>query len=138
MACMQIGHVLRLLLLLSVVCPSASDVRAQHINAAGGPCQSVGPNSSKTECFIAASKKADEDLNAFYGKLRIKLESNDLANLQVAQRLWVQFRDANCKAEYSLYAGGSAGPTVRAACAEAVTRQRAIELRTMYGWVLEK
>jgi uncharacterized protein YecT (DUF1311 family) len=58
--------------------------------------------------------------------------------LQVTQRLWVQFRDANCSAEYSLYGGGSAGPTARAACIEAVTRQRTAELKTMYGWVLDK
>ncbi len=132
------GHVLRLLLLLSVVCPSATDVMAQHMNAAGAPCQSKAPDSPKTECFLAESKKADENLNAFYGKLRIKLRSDELTNLQLAQRLWLQFRDANCKAEYSLYGGGSAGPTVRAACVEAMTRQRTIELKTMYGWLLEK
>ena len=135
---MQIGLRFRFLLLSLVVCFGNKSAAAQHMNAVPNPCQSVGPNSLQTECFLAASQKADKDLNAYYGKLRAHLEADDLKKLQVAQRLWVQFRDANCTAEYSLYGGGSAGPTVRAACIEALTRQRTTELRTMYDWVLEK
>ncbi|MBT9331135.1 lysozyme inhibitor LprI family protein [Paracidobacterium acidisoli] len=138
MAFMQIGHTLRFFLLSSLACLLTGNILAQHMNAAGNPCQSIGPDSSETQCFITASQAADRELNSFYGKLRAHLRSDDLSNLQAAQRLWMQFRDANCKAEYDLYEGGSAGPMVRAACIEAVTRQRTAELKTIYGWVLEK
>jgi uncharacterized protein YecT (DUF1311 family) len=63
---------------------------------------------------------------------------DELAKLREAQRLWIQFRDANCNAEYALYEGGSAGPMVKVACIEAVTRHRTEELQVMYGWRLEK
>ncbi|GGG66083.1 hypothetical protein GCM10011585_04890 [Edaphobacter dinghuensis] len=111
---------------------------AQHMNVPGNPCQSIGPNSSETQCFITASQIADRDLNSFYGKLITHLDPENRKNLQAAQRLWVQFRDANCRAEYDLYGGASAGPTVRAACIEAVTRHRTAELKIMYGWTLDK
>lgn len=108
------------------------------MNAAGNPCQSIGPDSTETQCFIAAGQRADKTLNVFYEKMRAHLEPEDQKNLLAAQRLWIQFRDANCSAEERLYEGGSARPTVRAACIEAMTHQRLIELHTMYDWTLDK
>jgi uncharacterized protein YecT (DUF1311 family) len=135
---MRNAYLVRLPLITCLVCFGSKILLAQHMNASPNPCQSVGPNSSETACFLAASKAADLDLNNYYGTLRAHLDRESFRSLQVAQRLWVQFRDANCAAEYTLYEGGSAGPTVRAACMEAVTQERTKELKIMYGWTLEK
>lgn len=73
-----------------------------------------------------------------YARIRTPLSAGDQKMLQTSQRLWIQFRDANCAAEYALYGGGSAGPMARAACVAADTRQRIAELHTMYDWILQK
>jgi uncharacterized protein YecT (DUF1311 family) len=111
---------------------------AQHMNAKDGPCQEAGSGAETTACFYAASKKADAQLNLLYRRVLTVVGGDDLANLREVQRLWIKYRDANCSAEYELYAGGSAAPTVKFACLEAVTRHRTEELKVMYGWRLEK
>ena len=135
---MRLSHIATLFVASLIAGFGVQNSMAQHMNVPGNPCQSIGPNSSETQCFITASQNADKELNSFYGKLIAHLSPEDRKNLQAAQRLWVQFRDANCKAEYNLYGGGSAGPTVRAACIEAVTRHRTAELKVMYSWTLDK
>lgn len=135
---MKMTTLTRLLLLSSFTYIACTISVAQHMNAPGNSCLSAGPDSSITQCFVEASQAADKDLNSYYGKLRKHLDSDSWKDLQEAERLWMQFRDANCKAEYNLYEGGSAGPTVRAACLESETRQRTADLRTMYDWTLDK
>ena len=110
----------------------------QHMNAPDAPCQPPASNAEMTACFIQASKTADERLNKAYSRIREVLSPDEQLDLQSAQRLWLKFRDTNCSAERSLYAGGSAGPTVYAACIEADTQQRTSDLNVMYGWRLEK
>jgi uncharacterized protein YecT (DUF1311 family) len=108
------------------------------MNAPDGPCQSAGSGAETTQCFFKASQKADGDLNQIYAQIRTILDPEDFQKLQAAQRLWLQFRDANCIAERDLYTGGSAAPMVYLACMEADTKQRVTELKTMYGWRIEK
>jgi uncharacterized protein YecT (DUF1311 family) len=101
----------------------------------------VGPQaqaSKKHKCFVSEAKAADRELNAFYAQIRKVLAPVDQNKLQSAQRLWVQFRDANCAAERDLYEGGSAASMVYAACFAADARQRTAELHTMYDWLLKK
>lgn len=108
------------------------------MNAPDSPCKGPASNAEMTACFISASKAADERLNKIYSRIGEVLSANEQRDLQAAQRLWLKFRDANCSAERNLYAGGSAGPTVYAACVEADSRQRTNDLKAMYGWRLEK
>jgi uncharacterized protein YecT (DUF1311 family) len=108
------------------------------MNAKDAPCQGPSTTAEEASCFGTAFQKADAVLNKYYRRIETLETGDDLANLKNAQRLWIQFRDANCKAEYDLYEGGSAGPTVKTACLEAMTRHRTEELETMYGWRLEK
>ena len=124
-------HAVTLLLAAQVCC-------AQHMNAKDGPCQMPSSGADETQCFIDASEKADLELNQLYKRVQIALQGDDLARLKSAQRLWIQFRDANCEAEHGLYTGGSAAPMVQFACLEAVTRHRTEELRVMYAWRLDK
>lgn len=108
------------------------------MNAKDAPCQTPSTTADETACFNHAFEKADAELNQYYRRLETNEAGDDLTNLKAAQRLWVKFRDSNCKAEHDLYEGGSAGPTVKLACLEAMTRHRTEELKTMYGWRLEK
>ena len=92
----------------------------------------------ETACFAAAYNRADAKLNSYYRRIETALYEDELNRLKTAQRLWIQYRDANCEAEYTLYAGGSAAPMVKESCLEATTRLRMRELEVMYGWRLEK
>jgi uncharacterized protein YecT (DUF1311 family) len=108
------------------------------MNAKDGPCLHAGSGSEMTACFYDASKKSDDELNQIYRRVLTVVDGDELVKLKFAQRLWMQFRDANCSAEFELYSGGSAAPMVKLACLEAVTRHRTEELKVMYGWRLEK
>ena len=110
----------------------------QHMNANNAPCQGTGPAAAATQCFVSESQSADKELSSVLVELRKVLTIADRRSLQVAQSLWLQFRDANCAAERGLYRGGSAAPAVYYACIAADTRHRTAELNTMYGWRLRK
>ncbi len=117
---------------------AASPCLAQHMNAKDGPCQGPSSGAEETDCLASALKKSDSQLNQTYLRVQSVVDGDELLKLRVAQRLWMQFRDANCEAEHELYSGGSAASMVKLACLEAVTRQRTEELKIMYGWRLEK
>jgi uncharacterized protein YecT (DUF1311 family) len=79
-----------------------------------------------------ARDTADVTLNSIYNRIRKSLDATDVQHLQAAQRLWIQYRDANCSAERSLYAGGTASGPAYLGCLEAMTRARTKELGIMY------
>jgi uncharacterized protein YecT (DUF1311 family) len=116
----------------------SSSCFAQHMNAKDGPCQIPSSGAEETACFASALRKSDTELNQLYRRVQSVVDGEELVKLRAAQRLWLQFRDANCGAEQELYSGGSAFSMVKLACLEAVTRHRAEELKLMYGWRLEK
>ncbi len=124
------------LLLLAVLIGCGSVARAQHMNAADAPCRNVAVTVAIENCFDKAYKAADSTLNQKYGQISNVLQADDLRRLKVAQRLWIQFRDATCKAESDLYTGGTASAPAYSACLEELTRERAAELETIYGWVI--
>jgi len=72
-------------------------------------------------------------MNSVYNKIRERLDATRVQRLQAAQRLWIQYRDANCSAERDLYAGGTASGPAYLACLEAMTRARTKELEIMYA-----
>ena len=126
------GICLAILLLATISC------EAQHMNVPGVPCNKPLSGAEETKCFFKAYKEADQELNRIYAQIRKILGGHELTKLREAQRLWIAYRDANCAAERELYSGGSATSMVYAACMEADTRQRTAELKTIYGWRLEK
>jgi uncharacterized protein YecT (DUF1311 family) len=116
----------------------AKSCAAQHMNADLAPCRGPATTADNFACFDSALHKRDAELNAFYHRVQTVVDGEELTKLKAAQRLWMQFRDANCDAENQLYDGGSAAPIVKLACLEAMTRHRTEELNVMYGWRLEK
>jgi uncharacterized protein YecT (DUF1311 family) len=79
------------------------------------------------QCVGRLTKAWDQRLNAAYQKL---LKNNAEADkLRVAERLWVQFRDANCG-----YYGSGEGTIRRleyAECMHSMTAHRALELEDL-------
>jgi len=113
-----------------------SIARAQHMNSAGAPCRNVAVTLAMENCFDKAYKAADSGLNQTYSQISKVLQPDELEQLKVAQRLWIQFRDATCTAESDLYKGGTASAPAYSACLEELTRQRTADLKTTYGWVI--
>jgi uncharacterized protein YecT (DUF1311 family) len=124
------------LLLLAVFLCFDSFARAQHMNAATAPCRNVAVTLAMENCFDSVYRAADRGLNQMYGQISKVLQPDDLGRLKVAQRLWIQFRDATCTAESHLYNGGTASAPAYSACLEEVTRLRTVDLETIYGWVV--
>jgi len=125
------------LLLLAICICSFSIAEAQHMNAAGAPCQKTsGVTLALDNCFAREYKAADEQLNQLYKQIRQVLTPDEQQQLVAVQRLWLQLRDATCKAESDLYKGGTAASPAHAACLEEETRQRTADLKTTYGWVI--
>ncbi len=129
------AKVMPVVVLLAISSPGAN---GQHMNAKDAPCLEAGPNSDVTQCFITEGKTADRELNDTYARILKVLEPADQNKLRIVQRLWVQYRDANCSAERDLYGGGTGGPTTYFASLADETRQRTTELNTIYGWRVRK
>jgi uncharacterized protein YecT (DUF1311 family) len=125
-----------LFLMAACIC-SCSIAEAQHMNAAGAPCQKTGGVIVALDnCFARTYRAADGQLNQLYKQIRQVLTPDQQQQLVTAQRLWLQLRDATCKAESDLYKGGDAESPAYSACLEEETRQRTADLKTTYGWVI--
>ena len=125
---------LRLILGLIIAMLAANlPARAQHMNEKDSPCADVVITVDLATCLARARDAVEVQLNAVYKQLRGKLDTADGQRLVAAQRLWIQYRDANCAAERDLYKGGTAASSVYLACLEAMTRARAKELAVTYG-----
>jgi uncharacterized protein YecT (DUF1311 family) len=94
-------------------------------------------------CITTETDVWDAILNEEYqttlARLRAADATGDLAaadltregTLREAQRAWIAFRDAECRAQYALWGGGTIRQIVGANCVMAETAERAIELRQM-------
>ena len=108
---------LRLFPLLTVAVLAVNlPTEAQHMNEKDSPCSSAFTTVEMSNCFGKAREAADAELNTTYKTIRAKLDGEDGKRLVATQRLWIQYRDANCTAERELYAGGTATAPVHSAC----------------------
>lgn len=82
------------------------------------------------QAYTKANKLWDAELNRCYGALKKKLPAAAFAELQAAQRKWIEYRDAQLKFIRVFY-GGFEGtmyiPMANSAAME-ITRKRALEL----------
>ncbi|MEJ8676774.1 lysozyme inhibitor LprI family protein [Chromobacterium amazonense] len=85
---------------------------------------------SMLNCIAAEHARQDKLLNDNYQKLMAQLSAKRKSRLLAAQRLWLQYRDANCQA-YVDPDGGSSEAIVGADCALRATAERAAELAKM-------
>ena len=98
-----------------------------HAGDQGEPEQSCdGSTYQMVECLKAKTAQWDKRLNAAYQKAVQDAGSAQRDPLRAAQRLWVQYRDANC-----LYYGMGEGTIARldaGECMRSMTEARAKEL----------
>ena len=113
---------LRMAIGLSAVLTLASMARASD-----EPEQSCdGSTYQMVECLKAKTAQWDKRLNAAYQKALEAANDKQRDQLRAAQRLWIQFRDANC-----LYYGMGEGTIARleaGECMRSMTEARAKEL----------
>jgi len=110
----------------------------QSMNAADNRCSGPGSTADTAACFTKARDDEDRKLNELYARIQKVLEPEEKTALVQAERLWVQYRDATCDAERTLYGRGTGGPPAKIACLAAETKSRRESLLRSYGWVLEK
>lgn len=95
------------------------------------------------DCIGAETAAWDAILNEEYAStmedFRDRDASGDVAapdmtrvgTLREAQRAWIAFRDAECRAQYAIWGGGTLRQVVGANCVLTETAERAVELRQM-------
>jgi uncharacterized protein YecT (DUF1311 family) len=93
----------------------------------GDPDQSCdGSTYEMVECLRAKTAQWDKRMTIAYQRMLNVGEPKQREQLRVAQRLWIQYRDANC-----LYYGLGEGTIARVEagdCMRRMTQSRAIEL----------
>ena len=110
---------------------------AQHMNEKDSPCANVVVTVDLANCLSKAGRVSNAKLNSVYEDIRKRLISRDGERLTIAQRFWIQYRNANCSAERELYEGGTASTPAYLACLEAMTRARTKELEVTYAVTLK-
>ena len=90
------------------------------------PCGDKPNTLAIVECVQAKTKASDQRLNATYKALQARIDAAQRQPLLTAQRLWVQYRDANC----GFYGAqeGSIRQVQAAECMRSMTEDRAREL----------
>ena len=101
-------------------------VSAAHAGDQGDPQQSCdGDTFQMVECLKAKTVQWDKRLNVAYQKAVQDAQPAQRDQLRAAQRLWIQYRDANC-----LYYGLGEGTIARldaGECMRSMTEARAKE-----------
>ncbi len=88
------------------------------------PCDNAQTQSELNRCEALNFQAADAKLNAAYKKLVAGLDGSMKQKLVKAQRLWIQFRDANCDYERGGVDGGSATQMIYFGCLAQTTTAR--------------
>ena len=100
--------------------------RAEMFGPCFQPCGEKTSTLAVVECVQEKTNVADQRLNAAYKALQAQIDANQRQPLLTAQRLWVQYRDANC-AFYGTQ-DGSIRQVQAAECLRSMTDDRAREL----------
>jgi uncharacterized protein YecT (DUF1311 family) len=82
---------------------------------------------------FAAYQKADSEMTIVYKKVLKKLtDPKQKQDLIQAQRNWIKYKEAHCKAIADLYQGGSMQGMVHSYCLETLTNERKKNLETYF------
>jgi uncharacterized protein YecT (DUF1311 family) len=90
------------------------------------PCGDKTSTLALVECVQAKTTAADQRLNAAYKALQGRIDAAQRQPLLAAQRLWVEYRDANCG--FYGVEDGSIRQVQAAECIRSMTEDRAREL----------
>ena len=89
-----------------------------------------GVTSKMHDCISAETKRQDTRLNKSYKALMPTLNATRKKELQNVQRLWIKYRDANCKFYYDPE-GGSIAAVNSGVCYLEETAYRATKLEDL-------
>ena len=105
---------------------AAGPVAAEMFGPDYQPCGDQANTLAIVGCVQAKTKVWDQRLNAAYKALQVRIDPAQRQPLLAAQRLWVQYRDANC----AFYAAqeGTIREVQAAECMRSMTEDRAREL----------
>ena len=114
----------------TLAAPAAAQPSAPQLSASFDACmnQSGGVTVEMHACISAEHAHQDQQLNRSYQALMAELTPERKKQLQTAQRLWLQYRDANCQF-YADPDGGTAAGVAAAECVLQMTAERARELK---------
>ena len=110
----------------AVLALAAMSAKAEMFGPGFQPCGEKTSTLEVVECVQAKTNASDQRLNAAYKALQAQIDANQRQPLLAAQRLWVQYRDANC-AFYGVQ-DGSIRQVQAAECLRSMTEDRAREL----------
>jgi len=100
---------------------------------AAGQCKDAISTKDMLNCLDGEWKKSDAELNRTYQETLKKLKPEDAVLLKRAQRSWISYRDAQCAADYKMWAGGSGAPVALAQCRVTLTQQRTKTIQDTYN-----
>jgi uncharacterized protein YecT (DUF1311 family) len=121
-----------------VSCVFNSAASAQRTVTREPPCGEFMTQAEANACSRREYEKADAEMNHVYRQLMSELgggSDKDQQKLRRAQVLWLQYRDANCESEASIYEGGTIRPAVYNLCLASMTRERAMRMKTFLAEV---
>jgi uncharacterized protein YecT (DUF1311 family) len=101
-------------------------VEAEMFGPGFQPCGEKTSTLEVVECVQAKTNASDQRLNAAYKALQAQVDAAQRQPLLAAQRLWVQYRDANCG--FYGVPDGSIRKVQGAECIRSMTEDRAREL----------
>jgi len=115
----------RHLLVLTLFFPLGASAAAQMYGPDYVKCRERS-TANIVDCLKASTQAWDRRLNTAYQALMQRSDPAQKDPLKAAQRLWIQYRDANCR----FYASGegSISQIEGAECQRAMTQQRTCEL----------
>lgn len=121
-------------LYLLLVVPALLMSPGSHAQMYSGEYQQCnqGNTSSIMECVGKFTKKWDARLNKSYKALMERSSDTQKAPLKSTQRLWIQYRDANCNFYYA--GDGSISQIQAAECLRYMTQQRTCEMEAANNW----
>ena len=100
--------------------------------AQAGSCADAVTQTDLNLCSAKEYEAADAELNAAWRDLRDAAKQRGMfGSLLTAQRAWIPFRDAHCKAVAAQYAGGSIAPLIANRCMTELTETRTAQLRAL-------
>ncbi len=124
--------------LIFITCLLDSLVLPQKKGAGKSPCIGNETQASANACARYKYEQADAAMNRVYRQLMAELagfDGKDQEKLKQAQMLWVQYRDANCESEASIYEGGSIRPAIYSHCLASMTQERTRRMKTLLAEV---
>jgi uncharacterized protein YecT (DUF1311 family) len=101
---------------------------AAHAGDQGDPAANCdGSTQDMVECLAAQTAQWDKRLGAVYREAMQAAPAPQREQLRAAERLWIQYRDANC--EYYALGEGTIARLNAAACQLRMRQERARELK---------